>query len=101
LWAFYFALAFVHPSGMGFGDVKLAGLLGLYLGWLGWSSVWIGTLAGFALGGLVGVVVLATGLGNRKTAIPFGPCMLAGAMLAVFVATPLATWYVSILSPVA
>jgi leader peptidase (prepilin peptidase)/N-methyltransferase len=101
LWTFYFVLAFARPGGMGFGDVKLAGLLGLYLGWLGWSSVLVGTFAGFLLGGLVGAVLLATRRGTRKTAIPFGPYMLAGALLAVFVATPIATWYLSLLVPAA
>ncbi|MEN3307738.1 MAG: leader peptidase (prepilin peptidase) / N-methyltransferase [Micromonosporaceae bacterium] len=99
LWAFYFALAVAYPGGMGFGDVKLAGLLGLYLGWLGWSSVWIGTLTGFLLGGLAGVALLATRRATRKTALPFGPYMLAGALLAVFLAGPVGSWYASLLTP--
>jgi leader peptidase (prepilin peptidase)/N-methyltransferase len=99
LYAFYFALAFLYPGGMGFGDVKLAGLLGLYLGWLGWSSVLIGTFTGFLVGGLAGGVLLATRRAGRKTAIPFGPAMLAGALLALFVAGPVATWYASLLTP--
>jgi len=101
LWTFYVTIAILHPGGMGLGDVKLGGLLGLYLGWLGWSAVWIGTLAGFLVGGLVAAALLATGRANRKTAIPFGPAMLAGAMLAVFVASPVATWYRGLLSPTA
>lgn len=101
LWAFYFALAFVYPAGMGFGDVKLAGLLGLYLGWLGWSSVLIGAFAGFAFGGLAGIALLVTRRANLKTALPFGPAMLAGALLAVFAAGPLANWYASLLVPTA
>ena len=99
LWAFYFAIALIYPGGMGYGDVKLAGLLGLYLGWLGWGSVAVGTFAAFLLGGLVGVVLLATGRAGRKTAIPFGPAMLAGAMLALFAAAPIADWYTSLLQP--
>jgi leader peptidase (prepilin peptidase) / N-methyltransferase len=98
LWTFYLALALLYRGGMGYGDVKLAGLLGLYLGWLGWSSVWIGAFAGFLLGGLVGAVLLIAGRATRKTAIPFGPYMLAGALLAVLVAGPVATWYGSLLS---
>jgi leader peptidase (prepilin peptidase)/N-methyltransferase len=86
---------------MGFGDVKLAGLLGLYLGWLGWSPVWIGTLAGFLLGGLAGVALLVARRAHRRTAIPFGPSMLAGALLAVLLARPIATWYVALLIPAA
>jgi leader peptidase (prepilin peptidase)/N-methyltransferase len=97
LWCFYFVLYYV--GGMGFGDVKLAGLLGLYLGWLGWSSVLVGTFTGFLVGGLAGAVLLATRRAGRRTAIPFGPAMLAGALLAVFAAGPVATWYLSLISP--
>ncbi|GAA3440877.1 prepilin peptidase [Planomonospora venezuelensis] len=99
LFAFYFALALVHPGGMGFGDVKLAGLLGLYLGWLGWSAVVVGTFAAFLLGGLAGAALLATGRAGRKTAMPFGPAMLAGALLALFAAGPIAAWYGGLLAP--
>jgi leader peptidase (prepilin peptidase)/N-methyltransferase len=101
LWAFYFALAFVYPGGMGFGDVKLAGLLGLYLGWLGWSSVLLGAFAGFLLGGLAGAALLLTRRAGLKSAIPFGPAMLGGAMLAVLAAGPLTHWYASLLVPTA
>jgi leader peptidase (prepilin peptidase)/N-methyltransferase len=99
LWSFYFALAFLYPGGMGFGDVKLAGLLGLYLGWLGWSSVLVGTFTGFLIGGLVGVALLATRKATRRSAIPFGPAMLAGALVAVFLAGPIAEWYRALLTP--
>ncbi|WP_449063128.1 prepilin peptidase [Planomonospora algeriensis] len=99
LYAFYFALAWIYPGGMGFGDVKLAGLLGLYLGWLGWSAVIVGTFAAFLLGGLAGGVLLATGKAGRKTAVPFGPAMLAGALLALFAAGPVAAWYAGLLLP--
>jgi leader peptidase (prepilin peptidase) / N-methyltransferase len=95
LWLFYFALFWLYPQGMGYGDVKLAGLLGLYLGWLGWSSVLVGTFAGFLLGGLVGVVLLIARRATRKTAIAFGPYMLAGALIAIFAAGPIADWYSS------
>ena len=87
--------------GMGRGDVKLAPLLGLYLGWLGWSSVAIGIFAGFLLGGIFGVVLMLTRLATRKTRVPFGPYMLAGAFLAVFAAAPIADWYSNLLLPTA
>src|SRR5436305_1264043 len=99
LWTFYFALAFLYPGGMGFGDVKLAGLLGLYLGWLGWSSVLVGTFTGFLMGGLAGGALLVVRRAGRRSAIPFGPAMLAGALLALFVAGPVAAWYLSLLTP--
>ena len=81
----YLLLALVSRGSLGYGDVKLAGLLGLYLGFLGWPAVWLGTLAGFLLGGLAAGALLATGRASRGSAIAFGPYMLAGALLAVLV----------------
>ncbi|MEV8505160.1 prepilin peptidase [Actinoplanes sp. NPDC051475] len=95
LFAFYRALAAV-PGGMGYGDVKLAPLLGFYLGWLGWNAVAVGAFAAFLLGGLVAVVLMAMRMAGRKSRIPFGPYMLAGAFLAVFAAAPIADWYTSL-----
>jgi leader peptidase (prepilin peptidase)/N-methyltransferase len=89
LFAFYFTIVFAYPAGMGFGDVKLAGVLGGLLGYLSWTALAVGAFAGFVLGAIVGVAVIAAG-GSRKTAIPFGPFMIAGAVLAIFVAQPLA-----------
>jgi leader peptidase (prepilin peptidase)/N-methyltransferase len=96
LWLFFFAIRWAYPKGMGFGDVKLAGLLGLYLGWLGWSSVLVGTFAAFLLGSVVAVGLVALRGAGRKSAIPFGPALLAGAFLAVFLAAPIAHWYGSL-----
>lgn len=93
----YLGLRLAYPAGLGLGDVKLAGLLGLYLGWLGWSSVAVGGFAAFLLGGVVGVGLLVTRRAGRKTRIPFGPAMLAGALLAVFAAPAIAGWYLDLL----
>ncbi|MFI0940738.1 prepilin peptidase [Streptomyces sp. NPDC021020] len=79
----YMVLFLINPAGMGFGDVKLAPTLGLALGWYGWTAVVRGTLAAFLLGAVVGVALLATGRAHRKTPIPFGPFMLAGAAVAL------------------
>jgi leader peptidase (prepilin peptidase)/N-methyltransferase len=83
LYGFYFALMFVYPKGMGFGDVKLAGILGLALGWLGWGQLVVGAFLGFLLGGLVGGGLMAVKLATRKSRIPFGPFMIAGAYVAI------------------
>jgi leader peptidase (prepilin peptidase)/N-methyltransferase len=83
LFAFYFLLAVIYTSGMGFGDVKLAGVLGLVLGWLGWSVVLVGGFLGFLLGAVVGGALMLVRRAGRKSKIPFGPFMLAGALLAV------------------
>jgi leader peptidase (prepilin peptidase)/N-methyltransferase len=85
LWLFYFVLRLVYPPGMGFGDVKLAGVLGMYLGYLGWAHVFAGTFAAFLLGGLWSIALLVSRRGTLKSAIPFGPFMLAGAAAAMAV----------------
>jgi leader peptidase (prepilin peptidase)/N-methyltransferase len=99
LFAGYLALSLAYPGGMGWGDVKLAGLLGLFLGFLSWSSVLVATFTAFLIGGLVGIGLLLSHRASRKSAIPFGPYMLSGAILAVFIAAPVATWYGSLLGP--
>ena len=96
LYVVYYLLSFF---GLGGGDVKLAPLLGFHLGWLGWDAVAIGAFAGFLLGGLAGSILLALKLAGRKSRIPFGPYMLAGAFLAVFAAAPLGEWYSAVLIP--
>lgn len=83
LWLFYFVLRFVYPPGMGFGDVKLAGVLGMYLGYLGWGHLFAGTFLAFLLGGLWSLALLAARRGTLKSSIPFGPFMLAGAAAAM------------------
>ncbi|MBC7597166.1 MAG: prepilin peptidase [Kineosporiaceae bacterium] len=92
----YLVMAVAYPGGMGFGDVKLAGVLGLFLGWLGWAPLAVGASLAFLLGGIFGVVVMLIRRGGRKTAIPFGPWMLAGAWLGIFVGAPLSTGYLSL-----
>ncbi|MDQ0279192.1 leader peptidase (prepilin peptidase)/N-methyltransferase [Arthrobacter silviterrae] len=79
LGALYWVLWAVYPAGMGFGDVKLAGVLGLYLGFLGWTHVLAGAAAGFVAGGLWGVALIVSRRGTAKSHLPFGPSMLAGA----------------------
>ena len=81
LLALYLVLALINPSGLGLGDVKLAGLLGAFLGWLGWQQVLLGTLAAFVCSALVALLLLATRRATRKTEFPFGPWMVAGAVI--------------------
>ncbi len=76
----YWVLWFVYPAGMGFGDVKLAGVLGMFLGFLGWEHVVLGAGAGFVAGGLWGLALIVSRRGTAKSAIPFGPSMLVGAL---------------------
>ena len=93
LFAFFLAVVFLYPAGMGFGDVRLAGLVGGVLGYLSWSTLLVGSFLGFLLGAVVGVGLIAVRGGGRRTAVPFGPFMVAGALLALFVASPVANWY--------
>jgi leader peptidase (prepilin peptidase)/N-methyltransferase len=81
LWSGYRLLHAISPGGMAYGDVRLAGVLGLYLGWLGWSTLVTGGFFGFVVGGLGGVVVMLSGRGGLKTQIPYGPYMLVGAWI--------------------
>lgn len=83
MFAFYFALAFAYPAGMGFGDVKLAGVLGALMGYLSWSALLVATFGAFLLGAIVGVALIVTRRGGRRTAIPFGPFMIAAALITV------------------
>ena len=90
---FFLALALISPRGMGLGDVKLALTLGLALGWLSWGTVAVGVFAAFLLGGLAGLGgMLALGL-SRKALLPFGPWLVAGALLGVLAGGELAAWY--------
>jgi leader peptidase (prepilin peptidase)/N-methyltransferase len=86
LFAVYFALAALGPPGaLGFGDVKLAGLIGLVLGWLGISEVVVGVLAGFVVGGLFAVVFLVGRRVGLRSHIAYGPSMLIGSFLSMAV----------------
>jgi leader peptidase (prepilin peptidase)/N-methyltransferase len=71
-------------GGLGDGDVRLSPLLGMYLGWLNPGIVPIGLFFGFLLGAVAGVAAMAFGGAGRKTALPFGPFLAAGTVLAVF-----------------
>ncbi|GAB3135348.1 MAG: prepilin peptidase [Salinibacterium sp.] len=93
LFAFYFTLVIVYPKGMGLGDVKLAGVLGLFLGWLGWGELVVGAFAPFLLGGIYAVALLVTRRAGRRSGIPFGPWMLAGALLSTFFGNEIANSY--------
>jgi leader peptidase (prepilin peptidase)/N-methyltransferase len=75
--------AAISPEGLGFGDVKLLGLLGLVLGWFGWGVLLAGVFLGLVTGAVVSLVLLATRRAGWRTALPFGPPLMAGAVLAL------------------
>ncbi len=82
------ALALASPGGMGLGDVKFALVLGLALGWLGWSAVVAGFVGAFLLGGLAALGAMLILRVGRKTQLPFGPWLALGALLAILAAAP-------------
>jgi leader peptidase (prepilin peptidase) / N-methyltransferase len=90
----FYVLWFVFPSGVGFGDVRLSGLLGLPLGWLGWGEFISGLYGGFFIGALVGIVLMVAKGMKRKQMVPFGPFMLLGALGGVLLGGPLEQLYV-------
>ena len=79
----YLTLALLPPGGMGMGDVKLALGVGLVLGWFGWHAVLLGLLAGFALAGGYGFILIVLRRAGRRDALPHGPFMLLGALVAL------------------
>ena len=79
--------------GMGLGDVALAPVLGLALGWLGWGPALIGLGAGFVIGAVVGVGLMLAGLAHRGAKVPHGPFLLSGAALGMLAGGPLAAAY--------
>ncbi|MEW2133283.1 A24 family peptidase [Streptomyces sp. NPDC005435] len=83
LGAGYLALHLLNPSGLGFGDVKLAPALGAALAWYGWPTLLLGTFASFTLGALYGLTLVVLRRADRKSTIPFGPFLLAGTFLGV------------------
>jgi leader peptidase (prepilin peptidase)/N-methyltransferase len=93
VFAAFFVLAFL--GGVGFGDTKLAGVLGLYLGWIGWDTVLLGLVAGFVVGAAVAVVLLIRRLAGWRTDFAFGPALLLGALVAVVSGGPIVDAYVS------
>ena len=82
LFALYFLQAFIVPSGIGLGDVKLSGVLGLYLGWFGRDAWLLGLAATYLIGGVVAVGILIVRR-TRKGEFAYGPAMLAGTLIAV------------------
>ena len=79
------ALRLASPSGVGFGDVKLAGILGMYGGWLGWRAWTLSLLTASLYAGAVGVVLLATGRAGPRSRVAMGPYLVAGALTAALV----------------
>jgi leader peptidase (prepilin peptidase)/N-methyltransferase len=88
---FLLAAALAYPGGMGMGDVKLAGVMGLFLGAAVAPAILIALLSGVLLGAVI--VARKGARAGRKTAVPFGPFLALGGIVAVFAGQPLVNWY--------
>ena len=85
VYAVLFLIAFASPRSFGMGDVKLGGIVGGYLGWFGWRYVYYGVFAGFLIGAVLAIGLLATRRASMKTAVPFGPMLILGPLLVLAV----------------
>jgi len=83
--------------GMGLGDVKLAPILGATLGWVSVGSALVGLFAAFAVGAIVGVALILRGKAGRKTAVPFGPFLVAGTMLGLILGAVIVDGYLALI----
>lgn len=88
-----FLIAFISRGGMGGGDIKLAGVLGLYLGW---PMLLLALFLAFVSGALVSLFLLATRIKGRRDFIPFGPFLALGAILTILAGPELVSWYLSV-----
>ncbi len=95
-WAVFFAINFVSPNALGFGDVRLALLIGFGLGWLGGAYALLGFLIASVLGSIVGIALIAMGKAGRRTKIPFGTFLAAGAVLSALAGGPVVNWYLGL-----
>jgi leader peptidase (prepilin peptidase)/N-methyltransferase len=106
-WGVFLLQVLLYPAGLGWGDVKLAGLLGLYLGWLGgawlggswlggsWlGGAWLdqgalaaGLFLGYLLAAAAGLALIAARRASRKSRLPFGPYLLAGTLTAILLSS--------------
>lgn len=93
---FYLLLGFLWPGGMGMGDVKLAVLIGLNLGWLGWQQLIVGGFAAFIIGGAISGILLAMKRVTTHGGIPFGPSMVIGAWIGILFGMPIAQAYLQL-----
>ena len=96
LFGLYLIAALVKPGGMGLGDVKLAGVIGLFLGFLGLPQLLVGAFAAFLLGGLFSIGLLVARRAGRGAGIPFGPWMLGGAWVGILAGEPIASFYLGL-----
>ena len=85
-------MALIYPGGMGGGDIKMIAMLGAFLGW---EKVFLTIFLGSLIGSVVGIAMIILKKGGRKTKIPFGPYLAAGAILSIFLGNEIIEYYVN------
>jgi leader peptidase (prepilin peptidase)/N-methyltransferase len=98
LLALFFALALAYPNGLSMDDVKLAGLLGMYLGWLSWNALFLTAVGSIFIAAVGGSFAIVTKHATRHLAVPIVPCLVTAALLALFITAPLSSWYGSLIT---
>jgi len=93
LFAFFLVVALAAPGAMGFGDVKLAGVVGAMTAYLSWGAFLTSALGAFVLGSLAGLLLIVVRQAGRRTAVPFGPFMLTAAWVSLLGADGLGEAY--------
>lgn len=88
-----YVLAILASGGLGYGDVKLAFLIGLFTGFIGWGAVVVAGVGAFVLGGAVSVALLVSGRFGRKDTIPFGPFLMVAGIAAALWGQSFVDWY--------
>jgi leader peptidase (prepilin peptidase)/N-methyltransferase len=97
LFGFFFLVATAAPGGIGFGDVKLAGVVGGMTAAVSWGAFLTGAFGGFLLGAMAGALLMVGRRANRRTAVPFGPFMLLGAWASILGASGLGQVYLDLI----
>jgi leader peptidase (prepilin peptidase)/N-methyltransferase len=92
-WLALLVMHLINPRGMAFGDVRLAAVIGMYTGWLGYDHIVLGLFSGFVAAALIGGVLIITKRRTAKDPVPFGPFLALGATIAVLFGTTLIHWY--------
>lgn len=97
LWLLVFGLVWLVSGGrgLGLGDVKLAPVIGATLGWIGFGPAVVGLFAAWVLGGIVAIALLLSGRAKKGAHLAFGPFMIIGGGLAIWVGSDIANWYLS------
>lgn len=96
-WALFFAINYIKPHALGFGDVRLALLIGFGAGWVGGAYAFLAFIVASILGSVVGITLMLAGRASRKTQVPFGTFLATGAVISVLAGAPVVNWYLGIM----